>query len=44
MRIPSEHPLVNELIDIENLTSKKRLFFNADVDHMKYVEERREGQ
>ena len=44
MRIPSEHPLVNELIDIENLTSKKRLFFNADVDHMKYVEERQEGQ
>lgn len=32
MRIPSVHPLVNELIDIEGLADKKQLFYNADVD------------
>eukprot|EP00026_Physarum_polycephalum_P005754 Phypoly_transcript_05792.p1 GENE.Phypoly_transcript_05792~~Phypoly_transcript_05792.p1 ORF type:complete len:619 (+),score=138.83 Phypoly_transcript_05792:19-1875(+) len=32
MRIPSAHPLVNELIDVENLTDKKRPFYNSDVD------------
>jgi hypothetical protein len=41
MRIPSAHPLVNELIDVEGLADKKRLFYNSDVDRFQYVGEKR---